>query len=84
MMDEMEQALDKDHFSTKVLNIIRCSDQINSYTDLAWWINNCWVEKYSSSETFHQPVGHYIYGIGKKGWLLLARKIFNYHNEEVI
>ena len=84
MMDEMEQALDKDRFSTKVLNIIRCSDQITNYTDLAWWINHCWVRKYDSSETFHQPVRNYIYGIGKKGWLLLAHKIFNYHNEEVI
>ena len=84
MIDEMKQALGKDRFATRVLNIIRCSDQINSYTDLAWWINNCWVEKYSSSEIFYQPVRKYIHGIGKKSWLLLARKIFNYHNEEVI
>ena len=84
MMDEMEQVLGKDRLATRVLNTIQCSDKINSYTDLAWWINNCWVEKYSSSETFHQPVRKYIYGIGKRSWLLLARKIFNYHNEEVI
>lgn len=84
MLDEIEQALDKDRFSTKVISAIRNSDNITNYTDLAWWINHCWVMKYGNSETFHQPVGSHIYGLGKKSWLLLARKIFNYHNEEII
>lgn len=84
MLDEMEQVLDKDRFSTRVLSAIRNSNKITSYTDLAWWINNCWVKKYDSSETFHQPVRGYVDGLGKKSWMLLARKIFNYHNEEII
>lgn len=84
MIDEMKQALGKDRIATRALNVIRCSDQITNYTDLAWWINNCWVEKHGSSETFYQPYKHYIRKIGKKSWLLLARKIFNYYNEEVI
>lgn len=82
MIIEIEQTLDKSRISTKVINAIRNSDKITNYTDLAWWINHCWVRKYDSSETFHQPVRNYIYGIGKKGWLLLAHKIFNYHNEK--
>lgn len=76
MYEIIEDKLGYSKQSKKIICALKKVDFIKNFDDLAKWINDCIIVKYTNSEGFMQPSRRYIYGLGIESYNAL-RDIFN-------